>query len=167
MEPSAHTFMPICTINPCNRFVTLMVWLMWAMFVRLYGRRILWKVIFMDYQVLYYYVQQSPHRMHVWCLRMHSIFFLVWWDFWHHRGRCRYYSMEILNQCWQGLPQIRTLGWCCYRWRTECGYQPVQISFHAENDTSWCHRRMSGYSVPAPTSVRVIHRGRSTYMDTW
>jgi len=46
--------MPICAINPCGRSVTLIVRLMRTMVVRIYGQRTLWKVIFMDYQVLVY-----------------------------------------------------------------------------------------------------------------
>ena len=39
-----HTSMPIYAINPCNRSVTLIVRLMQAMTVQVYGRRALWKV---------------------------------------------------------------------------------------------------------------------------
>ena len=54
MSGLVHTSMPICAINPGNRSVTLIVRLMRSMTVRVYEQRTLWKVIFMDYQVLIY-----------------------------------------------------------------------------------------------------------------
>ena len=52
MTSLVHSSMPICAINPGNRSVTVIVRLMRFMKVRTYEQRKIWKVIFMDYQVL-------------------------------------------------------------------------------------------------------------------
>lgn len=67
MSASVYSIMPICAINPYSRSVTLLVRLMRVMSVRSYGRRTLWKVIFMDYQVFDEYANIIPHRVHVCC----------------------------------------------------------------------------------------------------
>ena len=167
MASSAPTFMPMCAIKPMQ-YICNIDSSPHASIVR----PSLWATDSMESYIcglpgigLVCSIKSSSYTCIMLTYAFH--FFIVWWDIRHHRRQCWYYSMEFHTQCWQGLSHIRTLGWCCYRWRTECGDQPLQIGFHAANNTYWCHWRMSGYSLPASTSFPVIHRYPSTSSDTW
>jgi len=94
-------------------------------------------------------------------------YFIVWWDTRNHRRRYWYYSMETDNQCWQCSPHLRTLSWCCYRWRMKCDHQQLQIGFYAKNETSWHHWWLSRYFLLPPTTFCVVHWCPRNSTNTW